>query len=254
MVLMLSLLLLLNFSAHSIVGGISRAGRWGPIGSMESRIVKVTFFGPGITLSSCTGTLITDKVIVTAAHCLSNSRGMPTPSEITYYKKRKETFFSLNQRSLDFEVVIHPEYLHSASDQAQFDIGLIVLKQGSFPMLNDDTVYHGGDGRFDDFSHIKKRRSLVFGTSNQKMTSLSALIVNATSLHESGKKIRFKTKSKKQLVCKGDSGGPLIQYHRSKLKFYGVVSRGIAPEGDCSTQFAITFIDESMKDWIGSYL
>jgi|GEM_PF-4361968 len=248
------LLLLVTAQTFAIVSGQAKPSSWGPFKKVEPQIVKIVFFGPGIVLSSCTGIQLTRKIILTAAHCLNNERGRPSPTEITYYKNGEETSVSINKRIHGVETITHPDYEPLAPSKFRTDVGLIILKKGDLPKRGDVEILPGGDGSFDHPHNIKARRSLVFGTSHLKMDTLAALPVKGTHYSIEKNELTFKTYRDSSQVCKGDSGGPLLQYHRNTFKLYGVLSKASAPTDKCSNQFIITLITPEIGAWISSNL
>jgi len=241
-------------NSYGIVKGQAKPNSWGPLKKLESRMVKIVFFGPGITLSSCTGIQLSRTVLLTAAHCLDNERGKPSPTELTYYQNGKETKVSINKRINEIQTLTHPDYNPLEPKNIRTDIGLIILNKGQLPERGGVELLVGGDGVFDEPRHLFVRRSRIFGASSLQMNTLASLSVKATSYNEIKNELSFKTLRKSSQVCKGDSGGPLVQYHRSSFKLYGVLSKAKGPANNCSNKFIITFITPDIKGWINSFL
>lgn len=247
-------ILYLPVSTYGIVKGQAKPNSWGPLKKLESRMVKIVFFGPGITLSSCTGIQLSRTVLLTAAHCLDNERGQPSPTELTYYENGKEIKVSINKRINETQTLTHPDYNPLEPKKLRTDVGLIILNKGQLPDRGEVELFVGGDGTFDQPRDLKMRRSRVFGTSHLKMDTLASLSVKATAYDNKKNELSFKTTRRSSQVCKGDSGGPLLQFHRSKFKLYGVLSKAKGPANNCSNKFIITFITPDIKGWINSFL
>ena len=245
---------LMSIDTFAIVNGNANPNSWGILKKIEPQLVKITFFGPGIRISRCSGLLVTQKAILTAAHCLINKLGRPSPDSITFYNNGAETQFSMNSHAISYEVITHPDFEVGEAKDIQGDLGLIILNEGVFTDQQIKPIAIGGDGAFDRPGDLKLRRSTVFGTSSLHMDTLAALNVKLDAFREKKNELLFKTLNSKQQTCKGDSGGPVMQFHRNHFKVYGVVSKGFHTEGDCGSKFLITYIDEENKKWIESYL
>lgn len=225
-----------SITESRILGGeISQDGAWPWIAALGYR----TFENPE-TAWHCGGTIISDKYILTAAHCLK-----PKHPEFILHKV-KLGGNDLTNDSDGFEISIdtvipHPNYTFTKSNN---DIGLIKLKQPINFTRNVQPICLPKTSKLQTGNLVGHNPFVIgWGVTNygEGAKSLSKLMQaqipvidnyscnNSYSRH--GRKITNEQictydEYNKKDACQGDSGGPLILHDENYYYIIGVVSFG----------------------------
>lgn len=215
--------------------------------------------------SFCTGTIISERVIVTAAHCLqafdpatrSKKPGIMLPEEkdfIVHFdtKVNKDGTFIRAEK-----VIPHPDWspmatLNPFTDVAPNDIGIIVLSE-DIPEKAKPVAIADLDL---DLTSFKKAYLAGFGVSfNRNLNNTGVLRQVATSMGNSAPKLKkFGVGQLGKGACAGDSGGPAFIKNNDAFELVGATSTGIEILGTC-IGVANNYTDvRYYKDWIEQYL
>ncbi len=178
----------------------------------------------------CTGTVVTERLILTAGHCLVDLAPLSTIT--LFYGNELRADMSID--AIGFGA--HPEFCATCREDI-FDYGYIQLgtdidPPGGFilPLTSQD--------EWDEVMHAGAEVTLVgFGEDpddDNPMGSLGTKRVVTTSLRRfSELGLEFFAGGEGRDSCQGDSGGPaLVRLSDGTLRLAGITSRGSDPCGD----------------------
>lgn len=176
---------------------------------------------------TCSGVVVAPRVVLTAAHCLSDLRAADPP---------RVRFGSSADEHPAIDAVsfgIHPDYTGEPNDLDIFDYG--------FVELGTDFVVPGGyaapittQDEWDEAMVEGNEVTLVgFGESAQDRDDAGTKrSVTATIDRFSGRGLEFYAGGDGRDTCGGDSGGPVfVELDSGERRLAGITSRGRAPCG-----------------------
>ncbi|QCZ93712.1 S1 family peptidase [Salinimonas iocasae] len=265
--------------AGLLISGSAAAITWGkPDSGEHPNVGTLLFVQNGVGFFSCTGTMISPRVMLTAAHCVA---GAGSINDVTYVRFQDDALEGLSEASslsswletdwMATETVIpHPQWTDYGEFPMTYDIGVVILSEpytpsngfASLPPLDFlenlkgrdrqvfEVVGYGRQGtlpptEMNDYEKYKgKVRLLEVYSELNGNGEASAKFSNNPGVNGGGG------------TCYGDSGGPTF-YKDSNL-LVAVTSFGWAKNGNCvgndfnyrtDVQDAITFIEDVLAQY-----
>jgi len=251
---------------------VSQAITFGqPDGNAHPHVGTLLFVQNGVGFFSCTGTLISPTVMLTAGHCVE---GAGQVNDVTYVRFTENALqgrqnYPSTQAWLDAEwieatqVIPHPQFDDFTQFPFTFDVGLVILSQpvilSTYGVLPSQgllqqvlaqkgnksngwtAVGYGAQGiinpfQQDDFARFSTTARLIELNSNSNGPGQSAKFTNHPGGGTGG-------------TCFGDSGGPV--FYQNTPIIGAIVSFGITPCIGVDYQFRIDtatsldFIDDN---------
>ncbi len=220
----------------SIVGGKQLA----PGNDLSSSTVLILDVNLSDETSICTGTLIADNIVLTAAHCKPSAFS----TSVVVFSNSIPCATAQNVADVGRKVVAytkHPSY-RTRDNSSTYDLLLLKLEDkapaGFYPRklpqqdpqhLSTQNVVMAGYG----ITSEKSKDSGVLRYTTADATRLSRNSVTYTGYYgrktESLSKTWALDQTQNNGVCSGDSGGPLYMKTPDGLVLIGVTSRGVDP-------------------------
>jgi hypothetical protein len=151
----------------AIVATPAAAITWGaPDGEDHPNVVAILFVQNGVGFFSCSGTLLTPYVVLTAGHC---TEGEGEVNSVTYVRNDTDIDAAiaselpgypsvtawLNATWTAGQAVPHPEYNDYAEFPNTFDVGLILLEEPIY------VAEYGALPELDQFDYLRKSRGPI---------------------------------------------------------------------------------------------
>lgn len=183
----------------------------------------------------CTGTLVSDRAVLTAAHCGAQS----DPSSVGVFFG--SVLAGSGTRVPVLTAVVHPDF----DDTADHDLALLLLSEPA----PAEPVTLAAEPVVEATPPVPVRlvgfgRTAADASDEDRKREGSGAITEATSWH-------VVLGADPSLPCLGDSGGPVLATTDSGERLVGVVSRG---DVDCLAQSKATRVDAHLAGFIRPHL
>jgi secreted trypsin-like serine protease len=179
----------------------------------------------------CTGTLIDDQYVVSAAHCLAS-----------YYNR---LYIGFGRGSDEFTYVeasdwqAHPDYSGSFNQSVPADISVIELSEPAPSGYQPVEIYKRALSRGEEL--------YLAGFGQTESGSTGSLLYRDVSVSDS-------TSSEITVsngACYGDSGGPAYLYDGTNLTLVGATSRGAAGCRGDAVYTSVRYFESWLEGWSG---
>ncbi len=187
----------------------------------------------------CTGTIIHERIFLTAAHCIADD---DNPRHYTVYGGNNP-FYGYEWKADVAEVHAHPDY----DDQwLEHDVGIVVLSEDApvepyrWQKKRDDSVYEEGS----EFLAVGYGVTSESGEDDSGVKRKVELTISDVGTDA------FAFGSASANVCSGDSGGPALKELDGHWTVIGTVSYG---DPDCSA-YGVDMRTDDNADFISSHI
>ncbi|OUR98457.1 hypothetical protein A9Q84_03335 [Halobacteriovorax marinus] len=189
-------------------GDIVKSGQWPSVVA----IAKLNSDG-GLRESFCTGTLIDQSTVLTAAHCFSRN--------LSYYKRKavitRDNVDAKDPRISKIKaIILHPKY---QGKDSSYDFALVKV-ESAFEISAEKIIAPSKKKTFEARDVV---RIVGFG---KRENGESGIKFEAGTVIREDQHVEFTAGGKGKDTCSGDSGGPVFQKNQKDIyEFVGVTSR-----------------------------
>jgi secreted trypsin-like serine protease len=201
----------------------------------------------GAKTSSCTAVPLTEKVLMTAAHCVSDAQATNVTAVFTT-DMNCDSGAEQKLRVTASRLMVHPAY--DKTPQSKSDLALVKLSS------NIPADYQTA-GLYDGFSPLSNDEVVMLGygiTDEQKQDSM--VLRTTTKSYKSDAFVKesligFNQTTKGGGYCRGDSGAPIYVTSGGAMKIIGINSFNVGKEKnrECHTASFGMYIPH-FKSWV----
>ena len=208
-----------------------------PIAKVTVAIVGATKNKTGeIKQFTCTGGLLAQNIVLTAAHCIPVvPEGGARAAIIIFNTSLKQKPTETNSRVVT-RFAIHDQWQKTAKGESAHDFGLMEF-EGEIPEGYEVASYL----KLADYAKLKRGDSIIvagYGKIDDKSKQSSEVLRRGviTIAAQNGQSEIISDQTSRNGVCSGDSGGPAFYELDGKLYVFGVASRvsGRTDDSYCS--------------------
>lgn len=190
-------------------------------------VVKLNMRRAGASLGSCTGTLITSRAVLTAAHCLDDN-----PEEIRVWPGEGPEFTATS-------FSVHPQFSGSS---LQFDVGVVLLGE-DVPRARA-SILTSRQGRIAE-------TAIVAGFGRDENSDTTRLRAGSTTISAvTATRLETRYAPPASSICSGDSGGPILLSEGGAWAIAGISSATTQSACNTGTNYYQAVQHDSVRAFI----
>lgn len=230
-----------------------------PDNGEHPHVGTLLFVQNGVGFFSCSGTLLTPTIMLTAGHCTEEAGNV---NDVTYVRFDEDALSGIgnyatlqdwldNEWILASQVIPHPQYDDFSEFPLTYDVGLVILSQpvnlpvyGQLPtenFLEQFTQGQGHQARFTAVGYGVQGILRPFAADDYARYKGTVRLIELNSANNGGASAKFSNNpgngNGQGGTCFGDSGGPIF-YENTNI-VTAVVSFGITPCIGVDYQFRV---------------